>query len=387
MTSVPRRTNVAHAVRVAAIATAVIAFLYVVVVGVFDILVVHRLVSQVDTRLNDRLVDAVRRPASLPGSLEPIGSAPASARFDTDVDAAPVFLWRFGPTGTLQTSDPGAPALPAGAWARHGGATTAVVGSSSFRFRAVSYDGGWLVAGLSLAEQSHVQGLLFEGEAIAGPIVLLAMFLGSIVIGLKASAPVEHARRRQLEFTADASHELRTPLSVIEAEVDLALAAHRDATAYREALARVGDESGRLLHIVEDLLWLARFDSAPPPPQHEPIDLDSIAEVCAERFGALATARRIALSVERWGEGLAWVNAPPAWIDRLAGVLVDNACQYTPAGGSARILVETRAGRVILAVEDSGPGIPFEARSGLFDRFRRGTDAQGGTGLGLAIAD
>ena len=74
-------------------------------------------------------------------------------------------------------------------------------------------------------------------EIIAGPIFILAMFFGALVIGLKASGPVEQARLRQLEFTADASHELRTPLSVIEAEVDLALGTGRGASKQRDIVS------------------------------------------------------------------------------------------------------------------------------------------------------
>ncbi len=64
----------------------------------------------------------------------------------------------------------------------------------------------------------RIERLLLIGEITAGPVVLLAMFAGALLIGLRAQAPVEQSRRRQLEFTADASHELRTPLSVIRAE-------------------------------------------------------------------------------------------------------------------------------------------------------------------------
>src|SRR6202158_4339831 len=76
-------------------------------------------------------------------------------------------------------------------------------------------------------------------EITAGPFLLLAMFLGSLVVGLRALAPVEQSRRRQLEFTADASHELRTPLSVIRAEADVGLSRPREAAEYRDALTRI----------------------------------------------------------------------------------------------------------------------------------------------------
>jgi two-component system sensor histidine kinase CiaH len=165
----------------------------------------------------------------------------------------------------------------------------------AFRLDAAPVDGGWLVAGKSLAEQTHVEGVLLTGELIAGPVLLLATYLGTLVIGLKASGPIEQARRRQLEFTADASHELRTPLSVIEAEVGLVLRSPRDAALPRR-LERVGRESDRLRRLVEDLLWLARFDSEPPPPGRRACRLGLIAEGCADRFGAVAHAQGVTIT-------------------------------------------------------------------------------------------
>ncbi len=81
------------------------------------------------------------------------------------------------------------------------------------------------------------------------------------------------------------------------------------------------------------------------------------------------------------------ISAPPEWLDRLLGVLLDNACRYTPPDGTVDVRVGRRDGRVRLAVEDSGPGIPAGERAHIFDRFRRASDAPGGSGLGLAIAD
>jgi len=81
------------------------------------------------------------------------------------------------------------------------------------------------------------------------------------------------------------------------------------------------------------------------------------------------------------------VSAPPEWLDRLVGVLLDNACKYTPAGGTVRLSVGTDGSRVRLTVDDSGPGISPEQRARVFDRFHRATDKESGAGLGLAIAD
>ena len=218
----------------------------------------------------------------------------------------------------------------------------------------------WIVAAQSLASTDRIESELLLLEAIAGPVLLVAVFFGTLLIGVKAASPVESARRRQLEFTADASHELRTPLSVIEAEVTLSLAGPRSEEDYRATLGRVCQESLRLRDIVEDLLWLARFDSEPLPPADEPVDVAAIAAACGDRFLAVAQHNEMALLVRDEGKTRPWINAPPEWIDRLTAVLVDNACRYAGPGGTVRIGVTVSGSRVSLMVDDSGPGIAPE---------------------------
>jgi signal transduction histidine kinase len=367
-----------HAARVAAVATLLIGVAYVVFVVAFDTIDTHHLISQVDASLTDRLSDASDHGRVLPK---------VHADVDDDVDSAPIVLWRIMPDGHSVRLSDGAPPLPITAWVHSGRPITVDIGGNSFRLDAAAVDSGWVVAGKSLAEQTHVERVLLTGELIAGPVLLLATYLATLVIGVKASGPIELARRRQLEFTADASHELRTPLSVIEAEVGLVLSAPRDSTRYRDALERVGRESDRLRRLVEDLLWLARFDSEPPPPGDEPIDLLAIADGCADRFGGVAQAQDITIVIANEGDDQAWISAPPEWVDRLTGVLVDNACRYAGRGGDVHIVVRSEGPWVSLAVEDSGPGIPASERPHLFDRFHRATDLGTGAGLGLAIAD
>lgn len=380
-------SNVSYSLRVAALATAIVVVLAVLGLGTFDLVVAHRITSQNDARLADQLTDARVTLPSSTGSAETEPRPHAETSPDYDVDDAPVFVWHVGADGLPVSSEAGAPKLTRNDWPRGPGPQTVVVSSVVLRVQSTKVPGGWLVAGVSLASQRHIENLLLEAELVAAPIVVLGMFFGSLLIGIKASAPVVVARRRQLEFTADASHELRTPLTVIEAEVDLALGKQRDAGSYRQSLENIGGESRRLARIVDDLLWLARFDSTPPPPSGQVVDMGAVAGEAAARFGARAAARSISLSSVVRADRQPLVDAPVEWMDRLAGVLVDNACRYAPAGGHVEISVAVRGGRVSLRVEDDGPGIAPEDRPLLFDRFHRATDAQGGTGLGLAIAD
>ncbi len=374
------------AVKVATAATAVLAVVYVVAVIVLNLLVGAHLTGQGEARLADRLADVRRDPSQLTRPA----SGPGAARQpdDLDADSAPVYLWAANAAGTVTAHSPGAPPLPAALFrddgTRDGRVVTAGLGPRAARYRLelTRTAAGWLAAGQSTADDTHTQNLLRDTEVIAAPFVLAAMFAGALVVGLRALAPVEQSRRRQLEFTADASHELRTPLSVIRAEADVALASPRDAAGYRDALTRIQGETERLRQLIEDMLWLARFDSRPPPPGDEPVDLAMLALACADRFRSVGQA----LTADT-PDVPVLISAPPEWIDRLAGVLVDNACRHAGPGGQVRIRVLAEGGRVSLVVEDSGPGIPEAERSRLFDRFHRATEPGSGTGLGLAIGD
>jgi len=382
------------AAKVAAVATAAIACVYVIGAVVFNLVLARHMTDQTDARLAARLSAAQYDPAALSQPVTRRNTTRGVDLGDIDADSAPVFLWSADTRGNITEHSPGAPALPAALLAayprRAGFAFTAGLASvGPFRLELARASGGWLIAGQSVAGDAHTRRLLLYGEIVAGPFLLLAMFLGLLVVGLRALAPVEQSRRRQLEFTADASHELRTPLSVIRAEADVALSAPREAAEYRDALTRIQGESQRLRQLVDDMLWLARFDSRPPPPGDEPVDLATLAQACADRFRAVGPA----VSADT-PEGAVLISAPPEWIDRLAGVLVDNACRHAGPDGQVRIQVRAQGSRVSLTVEDSGPGIPEAERPHLFDRFHRALHAeegdpagQHGAGLGLAIGD
>jgi signal transduction histidine kinase len=369
------RAHRRHVVRVAAITTLLVMACYTVAAVVTNAIVTHHLVADVDARLSDRVTDAL--PSARPDT---------SSDETTDVDDAPSFLWRISPNGTITSLTPGAPMLPRRSW--DSTPVSLPVGSSTFRFDSAQTAGTTLVAGQSMANASNIQTTLLVAEIAFGAILAVIVFCGAVMVGLRAAAPSELVRRRQAEFTADASHELRTPISVIEAEVDLALDRPRDPVAYQGALQRVRQESRRLRRIVEDLLWLARADDEPTAADSlEVTDVATVAEACVHRFGAVAATNHQDLSMRRVDPGPFTVQAPEALIERLAGVLIDNACKFAGEGGRIEVSVRCTGNRVTLRVDDSGPGIPVDQREAVFDRFHRASDTVVGTGLGLAIAD
>jgi two-component system, OmpR family, sensor histidine kinase CiaH len=370
-----------QSIRVALAATGVVAAVYLVI-GISVIAYVTRdLTGQIDSRLT----------ASF-GRLPPDGGRPPESPFDPGRDpgrpfGAPLLVWTVESNGTV-LAQASTPDLPAGL---HGvtGPVTATIAGTEVRIVGLQVGDDHVVVAQATDALTDAQRTLVVGWLLVAPILLASVFLGAVAIGRRVAAPIEAARRRQLEFTADASHELRTPLSVIEAHTSLALAQPRDATWYRSAFGRVDRESQRMRRLLDDMLWLARFDASEAAPKNEPVDLGVLAAQAADRFGVVAETRRLALVVHAPAPA-AVIAASPELIDRLAGVLLDNACKYSPEGGAVDVRVTAEGHRVSLVVDDSGPGISAEDRERIFDRFHRSvaTSAEvGGAGLGLAIGD
>jgi len=372
--------------RVALGATLLALAVYLLACTLADLLVVDHLNGSIDARLAGRLISLTH---GLPRHLSPQKSSQTelSTGSGGDLDDAPLLAW-FVPAGATraQPLESDEPILPRSAL-HVGRPTTAVVDGRTFRLDGTVIRTGRLVVATSTREAMSVRNTLFVIEGALAPILLLALFVAASIIGRRAATPIEQARLRQLEFTADASHELRTPLSVIEAEIGLALSTQRSATGYRSALERVAGESRRLRSIVDDLLWLARLDAMPDNPPHEAVDVVSLATVCADRFRALAQRDGLTISTAEEGSLPAIILAPADWLDRLVSVLLDNACRYAGVGGLIDVTVSRTEDRVTLTVDDNGPGIPEEQRDEIMERFHRASDVPGGAGLGLPIAN
>jgi two-component system sensor histidine kinase CiaH len=374
------RVNVAS-LRVALISTGVVAAVYTLVAVMVVVFVTSNLTAQVDSRLETQLSHYQVQPQfRLP---------PASVNDSGYGDfGSPLLAWAVDPAGVQPpqtTIDPPVD-LPA-----QDASVTAPITVSLHGVDLRIAGGPWgsyhLIVGYNVDSVTQARSSLIAIETVAGFAILLLVFFGTLLVGRRVGAPIELARQRQLEFTADASHELRTPLAVIEAQTSLALNQERDAAWYRNAFQRVGSESGRIRRLVDDLLWLARVDTPQGRPAAEPVEVGVIVGQAAERFGGIAEDRGISLRVSV-GAGPLVVQGSSEWLDRLLGVLLDNAFKYAPPEGAVAVSVGVEGNRVRLDVEDSGPGIPDEERSKIFDRFHRATGQGGyGSGLGLAIAD
>ncbi|MFN2581942.1 MAG: sensor histidine kinase [Candidatus Dormibacteria bacterium] len=376
-----RRLERVHiaSLRVALMAAAVFAVLYAIIATLIVVVVTSNLTSQIDNRLNSDLA-AVQagRQIPAPGSNANIRE-PGGARFG----APQLFAWVVLPDGTQETN--AGVTLPAGA-GNVSAPTTVTLNGYEVRITGTTIQGEHVVLGQQMDSVSQTRSTIALTEFIVGLVLLVVAFVGALMGGRRVGSPIELARQRQMEFTADASHELRTPLSVIEAQTSLALSQEREAEWYRNAFRRIATESGRIRRLVEDLLWLARLDVEPARGHTEPVEAGVLAEQTVERFTAVAESHRQSLRLTVSDEPH-MVSGSPEWLDRLLGVLIDNACKYAPEGGTVQVSVLNDGNRVVVRVDDSGPGIADEERGRIFERFHRATTAHRGAGLGLAIAD
>ena len=199
---------------------------------------------------------------------------------------------------------------------------------------------------------------------------------------------------RQLEamrqdFVANVSHELRTPLSLIRSAAETLIdGGKNDPQVTARFLDIIDKHASRLTFLIDDLLLLARLDSGRIELKLQPVSLQSVAQEALDDAALIAKSRNVTLRNEVPAEAEA--QADPERLRQVLANLIDNAIKYGRADGQVavrgrRLDVE----RVQFSVCDDGPGIPFEAKERVFERFYRVDKArsreQGGTGLGLAI--
>ncbi|HEV2963438.1 MAG TPA: ATP-binding protein [Candidatus Angelobacter sp.] len=201
-------------------------------------------------------------------------------------------------------------------------------------------------------------------------------------------ARIESSFKRMTQFTADASHELRTPVTIIRTTAEIALRQKRDEEMYRKALKEVLEEAERTSSLIDDLLTLARADSAAQQLALAPTNVAEVMEMAFSKTKFLATEKAVAVSLQIVRRDL-WIEGNQEALLRLFLVLFDNAVKYTPAGGRVSAVLDVVKGRAVFRIQDSGIGIPPEDLPHVFERFYRADKArnsQGGVGLGLAIA-
>ena len=198
---------------------------------------------------------------------------------------------------------------------------------------------------------------------------------------------LREADRLKDEFVALISHDLRTPLTSIMGYLEL-VRDDDNLTEEQVGFLAVADRNAdRLLRLVNDLLFVARFEAGQLDLKPTELDLAAVVRQSVEESGPRAAAGGVELTCE--ASDVSSVQADKGRMFQLVENLVSNAIKFTPAGGDVRVSVTPVNGVVRLEVADTGIGIESDEQQRLFERFFRASTASEhqipGTGLGLYI--
>ncbi|MDP1667283.1 MAG: ATP-binding protein [Methylobacter sp.] len=192
------------------------------------------------------------------------------------------------------------------------------------------------------------------------------------------------------EFLADISHELRTPITVIRGEAEVTLRGQdREAEEYKDALHRIVELSMQLGKYVNDLLFLARAETANLQFEWDNLDLTELVTAAAENFQVMAEENSNSVSLNAPTEPV-WVRGDKQRLRQVLFILGDNACRYSNPGGHIAVALRVDGEMARFSLTDQGIGIPEQDLEHIFDRHFRSRNAlasrDDGKGLGLPMA-
>jgi two-component system, OmpR family, heavy metal sensor histidine kinase CusS len=201
-------------------------------------------------------------------------------------------------------------------------------------------------------------------------------------------ARLEAAVSRLSQFSADASHDLRTSITVMLATAQLSLHRHRSEEEYRDALSKIVTECRTASTLLDALLSLAQSDNFVHEVAFKKIDLCELIVSGCRRVEDLAESSGILLDWHLPGETIT-IEGDELLLQRLLGILLDNAIRYTPESGEIRAEVSSTASHAFVTVRDTGVGMSEDVKLHVFNRFYqadlRERKSNAGNGLGLSI--
>jgi heavy metal sensor kinase len=199
---------------------------------------------------------------------------------------------------------------------------------------------------------------------------------------------LERAFQRQKQFTSDASHELRAPLAVIEAESTLALQKERPSSDYQQSLEIISQESRQMSSLIDQLLTLARADAGKEQWNFTEVNLGKLVSNLSTDVEVLCQEKGLSFQLGQTQDLV--VKGDEARLRELFMNLLNNAIRYTPSPGTVSVSFRSEGQMAVVAITDTGVGIPAEDIPFIFERFYRvdkaRSRAEAGSGLGLAIS-
>jgi two-component system, OmpR family, phosphate regulon sensor histidine kinase PhoR len=212
---------------------------------------------------------------------------------------------------------------------------------------------------------------------------------GAIIV-LHDITELRKLERVRRDFVANVSHELRTPLTAIQGFSETLLAGAIDDPQNRvRFLEIILEHSKRLARLTDDLLMLSKMDADRLNLEISRLSVSQFVESCVETTQRPAAEKDLRVSVNL-AQRLPDIAADRRRLAEILQNLLDNAIQYTPAGGQIMVSASADGDEVTFTVSDTGIGIPQADQPRIFERFYRVDVARsrevGGTGLGLAIA-
>ena len=208
---------------------------------------------------------------------------------------------------------------------------------------------------------------------------------------VRASEALHDADRRKSEFLATLAHELRNPLAPIRNGLELLrMGADKPGSATRLGGVRAMMERqvGHMVHLINDLLDIARVSSGKLVLQVQPVDLRDVIATAVETSRPLIDAAGHGLSVDLPATAVP-VDADPVRISQVVSNLLSNAAKYTPPGGRIGLAVRLDGGDALVTVRDNGVGIAPDMLAAVFEMFtqvaRSIERASGGLGIGLSL--
>lgn len=197
---------------------------------------------------------------------------------------------------------------------------------------------------------------------------------------------IEHAFRREQQFTSDVSHELRTPITVILAQCDAALADETMSSEHRRQLELIQKKAQNMAQMISQLLLLSRADQGRQQLQPETLNLSELTEMVCEEQAILAEEKQITINTQIEPELYASVDE--TFYIRMLVNLISNAIYYGKEGGHILVSCFRQNGFITGCVEDDGIGISREDLPHIWERFYRADtsrSASGHSGLGLSM--